>query len=77
VRANAGFDFYAQAACALVYGGCDAAPMPLDNTRSPGTPLDTQYASARRLRYMLPVQIKWMINIPRVHELYALALILS
>ena len=35
--------------------------IPLDNTCSPGTPLDAQYASARRLRYMLPVQMKWMV----------------
>src|SRR5713101_3827657 len=36
-------------------------PMPLDNTRSPVTRLEAQYASARRLRYMLPVQMKWMV----------------
>jgi hypothetical protein len=36
-------------------------PMPLENACIPGTPLDAQYASARRLRYMLPVQIKWIL----------------
>src|SRR6266849_10385644 len=39
----------------------NAVLIPLDNTCSPGTPLDEQYASARRLRYMLPAQMKWMV----------------
>src|SRR6202022_1129535 len=48
------------------YGAIGTRPfnavwMPLDDTYSPGTPLDAQYASARRLRYMLPVQMKWIV----------------